>query len=172
MKLYDVKLADTFKVAGIEFIKITNDGDKVIAVAKDVLFNSIYGENGNYAESKVKEKLEKELLPKLEKEIGEENILSFETDLTALDGTKPYENVNSKVGLVTLDFYRQNREVFEKYNPNQWWWLSTPDSVKYNNVILCVAPSGMVFSVNCYGNYGGVRPILRFVSSISVSCED
>lgn len=171
MKLYDVKIGETFKVAGVEFIKFTNEGDKVFAVAKDSLYNSRFGNDGNFAESDIKQRLETELLPKLEAEIGADNIFEFETDCTALDGTKPFSNTLSKVSLVSLDFYRQHREIFGKHNANCWWWLVTPDSDKYKDIVLCVAPSGVIdYYLNCY-DYNGVRPILLFSASIFVSCD-
>lgn len=169
MKLQEVKVGGIFTIAGVDFIKFT-DGDEVVAVAKDTIFDSRFGSNGNFAESDIEERLEAELLPKLEAEIGAVNIVEFETDMLAWDGTKPYANVRSKVGLVTLDFYRQNRELFKKYNPRQWWWLATVDSEEYANIILCVSPRGNFDYVSYFINFG-VRPVLRFLSSISVSCE-
>ena len=170
MKLNEIKIGETFKIGGIEFIKFT-DGDEVIAVSKDILFNSSFGNNSNFATSKIKTRLENEILSKIEAEIGAENIIQFETDMTALDGTKLYNNFNSKISLVTLDFYRQHREIFEKYKSSDWWWLSTAFSTPTHNDkswILCVSPNG--FIINYYFNFNlGVRPVLRFVSSIFVS---
>lgn len=167
MKLNEIKIGETFKIGGIEFIKFT-DGDEVIAVSKDILFNSSFGNNSNFATSKIKTRLEKEILSKIEAEIGADNIIQFETDMTALDGTNPYDNFNSKISLVTLDFYRQHREIFEKYKANDWWWLATPDSERFKDIFLCVSPFGIIGNFSYYGN-GGVRPVLRFVSSIFVS---
>ena len=170
MKLNEVKIGETFKIAGTEFIKFT-DGEEVIAVAKNILFNSSFGNNANLAESKIKTRLESEFLPKIEAEIGAENILEFETDMTALDGTNPFANFRSKVSLVTLDFYRQHREIFKAHKLDCWWWLATPDSETYKNIVLCVSPRGLIDNY-CYYDYYGVRPFLRFVSSICVSCEE
>lgn len=170
MKLHEVKVGEIFTVAGVEFIKFT-DGAEVVAVAKDTLFNSRFGDNGDFAASDIKQRLEAGLLPKIEAEVGAENVLAFETDMTALDGTKPFENVRSKISLATLDFYRQNRALFAKYNPREWWWLATVDSEEYKNVILCVSRRGDINCINYDIDYGGVRPVLRFVSSIYVSCE-
>ncbi len=170
MKPKMVKIGETFKIADIEFIKFT-DGDEVVAVAKDAIFDSSFEINGNLSESNIKKRLETELLPKLEAAIGAENILEFETDMTALDGTKPFPNFRSKISLVTMDFYRQNRDMFGKYNLDKWWWLATPDSEEFKNVVLCVSPLGGI-GFDGYFIDIGVRPILRFASSIFVSCEE
>lgn len=169
MYLHEINIGDTFKVSDVEFIKFTNDGDKVIVVAKDSLYNSRFGDDSNFGKSDIKARLEKELLPKLEAEIGEENIFEFETDLLAFDGTRPFPNIESKISLVTLDFYRQNREIFDKNMLDDYWWLSTPDSETYNHIVFCVSPSGYVsYCSSDYYDYG-VRPFLIFSSSISVS---
>ena len=171
MKLCDIKIGEPFKIAGVEFIKFTQDGEKVFAVAKNSLFSSVFGNDENFADSKIKKSLEKDLLPKLEAEIGAENIFEFETDLTALDGTHPFADVSSKVSLVTLDFYRKHRGIFGKYNLDDWWWLVTPDSERFKNIFLCVSPAGDIRHYNYYDFNGGVRPILLFSSSILVSCD-
>ena len=169
MYLHEVNIGDTFKVANVEFIKFTNDGDKVIAVAKNSLYDSRFGDDANFGESYIKARLENELLPKLEAEIGTENIFEFETDLLAFDGTRPFSNVKSKVSLVTLDFYRHNREIFDKHMLDDYWWLSTPDSETYKHIVLCVSPSGYFNCNYGYYSYVGVRPFLIFSSFISVS---
>ena len=120
------------------------------------------------------ESLNDEFLPKVAAIVGEENICEFKTDLTTLDGLKPYAPLLSKISLPTLDFYRKNVEIFDKYNPDSWWWLATPESAKPHSRpswTVCVSPVGSISGDYCY-NDGGVRPILNFVSSISVSCEE
>ena len=101
--------------------------------------------------------------------VGEENLCLIKTDLTCLDGLKPYGELESLVSLPTLDFYRANVEVFDKYPVDRWWWLATPESARPHdapNWVLCVAPSGCV-SNDYYGiGSSGVRPFLSFNSSI------
>ena len=175
-KLAEVKIADTFKVADIEWIKFAEKDGNVIAVAEDILLRSEFGSNNNYADKKciVRKKLETDVLPKIENEIGAENLIEFETDLISLDGDKQYGKYKSKIGLPTFDFYRENVEIFDKHKIDRWWWLSTPYSTNKhldNYWTSCVSPSGDVGS-NDYYNYNGVRPFLIFVSSISVTCEE
>ena len=173
--LSEIKEGKTFKIGDMEFIKFFDENGETVAVLKDLLFFSRFGNNNDLRNSDILKRLNEEFLPKLSEEIGEENICTIKTDLTTLDGLKPYANMESKVSLPTLDFYRSNVEIFDKYKVNDWWWLATPESSQPHsepNWILCVAPSGYVSgSSNCNNNYG-VRPFLRFVSSISVSCED
>ena len=171
--LAEIANGELFEVAGIEFIKFADENEQTVAVAKKVLFDSRFGENNNFAESIIKSRLEKEILPKLEKAIGSDNIIEHEVDLLSLDGDDKLGKVNCKISIPTFDFYRANIKIFDKHNPNQWWWLATPDttSAHYNdNWIRCVAPRGFIINNDYYGN-SGVRPFLIFSSSIFVSCK-
>lgn len=175
-KLENVEIGKTIEVGGIEFIKFPGGADgHAIAVAKDSAFRSTFGKTNNLAESDILKKLNNDFLPGIIAAVGEENVCEFETDLTTLDGLKIYGTMKSKVSLPTLDFYRANVEIFDKYNPDTRWWLATPFSAEphYKDCwwVECVAPSGDI-GYNFYDFYGGVRPILIFVSDISVSCKE
>lgn len=173
--LSEIKKGKTFKIGEVEFIKFTDENGETVAVAKNLIFFSRFGNNNDLRNSDILKRLNEEFLPKLAETIGEENICTIKTDLTTLDGLKPYETMESKVSLPTFDFYRANVAIFDKYKVDNWWWLATPESAQPHsapNWNLCVAPSGCVISGGNY-DYGiGVRPFLRFVSSISVSCEE
>ena len=173
IELIKVTAGKTFKIGDMEFIKFSDENGITTAVSKDVLFHSRFGDDNNLANSDVLKKLEEEIVPKIADEIGMENICDITTDLTTLDGLKPYEPLTSKVSLPTLDFYRENVEIFDKYKVNNWWWLATPESAQpHSNPYwtVCVSPSGFIFN-HCYYNFG-VRPFWNFVSSIFVSCEE
>lgn len=160
---------ETFTVAGMEFIKFPGKDGKTPVVMKDIAFRSWFGNNNDLRSSRIMERLEEEFLPKLLAAFGEENVQIFKTDLTTLDGLKPYGEMESRVSLVTLDFYRVNAEIFSKYKPESWWWLATPDSAQPNdapNWMLCVSPSGYIYNVNCSNGDNGVRPFCILNSSI------
>lgn len=168
--LAEIKIGETFKVADIEFIKFADENGHTVAVAKESVFDSRFGDNNNFAKSNVKRRLETEILPKIEGAVGAENIVEHEVDLLSLDGDDKWGKVKCKISIPTFDFYRHNVKVFDKYKINEWWWLATPDTTEkhYNNYwALCVSPRGGVFS-HGYCRGGGVRPFIIFVSSISV----
>ena len=174
-KFSGVKDGEVFKAGGIEFIKFPDRDGVTPAVAKDILFTSAFGEDNNFANSTILEQLQKEVLPQVLEDVGEENVLLFHTDLTTLDGLKPYGELESRISLPTFDFYRENVEIFDRYNPGTWWWLATADSAKphYDPVwITCVSPRGGINLDGYYGGRNGVRPFLNFVSSIFGSCEE
>lgn len=173
--LSEIKKGKTFKIGDMEFIKFFDENGETVAVLKDLLFFSRFGNNNDLRNSDILKRLNEEFLPKLAETIGEENICTIKTDLTTFDGLKPYGTMESKVSLPTLDFYRANVAIFDEYKVDDWWWLATAESAQPHSApdwILCVAPSGCVYLVSSYSDSYGVRPFLRFVSSISVSCED
>ena len=180
MELFNVKIGKTFKIkdenknVDIEFIKFAQDDNRVIAVAKNALFTSTFGKNNEFEKSNPLKKLQKDILPKIESVIGAENVLEFETDLLSYDGLDTQGKIKSKISLVTLDFYRANVRLFDEYKLDKYWWLATPWSTPehYNDYwTLCVSPRGYIGG-DYYDHFYGVRPILHFVSSISVSCEE
>ncbi len=171
-----VEIGKVFDVGGVEFIKFPGGADgQTVAVAKEIAFRSVFGNNNKFTESDVLKKLNKDFLPGIVETVGEDNVCEFETDLTTLDGLKTYGTMKSKVSLPTLDFYRENVEIFDKYNPDTWWWLATPFSAEphYKDCwrVECVSPSGDIYDNCCYYVIG-VLPLLIFVSDISVSCEE
>lgn len=143
-------------------------------VTRDILFTSRFGDNSDFRQSDILKKLESEFLPKIIEAIGEENLCTIKTDLTSLDGLKPYGSMESLVSLTTLDFYRANVEIFNKYKVRNWWWLATPESAQPHDDpywVLCVSPSGCIYFDLCSCD-GGVRPFLILKSSIFGSSED
>lgn len=164
-----VRDGETFTVAGIEFIKFPSVGEATPVMARKILFNSRFGDNNDLRSSTVLKKMEEGILPKVIAEIGEENVLTFKTDLTTVDGLTPYGVMESKVSLPTSDFYRANVQIFDQYKVADWFWLATPESAPPHsnaNWNLCVAPSGRIGIVSCNDRDGGVRPFFNFNSSI------
>ena len=171
-----VKDGDVFSVGGLDFIKFPDVGGKTPAVLKGIVFRNRFGRNGNFAESAVLKRLQEEVLPGIIEAVGEENVCSFVTDLTTLDGLKTYGSIESKISLPTIDFYRANPEIFDQHKLGAWWWLANADSAAPRNSdwpwVCCVAPSGGV-SRDCYSlDDDVVRPFCIFESSIFGSCEE
>ena len=170
-----IPAGEVFKIGDFEFIKFTDENGITTAVSKDYLYNSRFGNNNDFSKSIILKNLTADILPKIEAIVGAENVVEFETDLLSLDGSHKHGAVRSKISIPTFDFYRQNRAIFEKHKVGGWWWLATSDSTsEYNNDnwCVCVAPSGNIDNDVSYNFNYGVRPFLRFVSSISVSCDE
>lgn len=173
-KIIGINVGDVFTVAGMEFIRFPEVNGKVPAVMKGCAFRSEFGDSTDLRESKVLKQLEEKVLPKIIEAVGEENVCAFQTDLTTWDGLKTHGVLESRISIPTMDFYRANVEIFDKYKVDSWWWLATADSAKphYDSpFVLCVSPSGH-FSNFIYWYSSGVRPVLFFESSIFGSSEE
>ena len=164
--LADVKVGETYFIGDMEFIKFPDLNGGSVAIMKNSIGDKAFDDEGNnFAESSLLKYLEGEVLPKIEAKIGSENIIEFETDLLTADGLKIYGTMRSKISLPTFDYYRTNRDIFEKYKLGDWWWLAT---AKGDSYVFCVSPLGSINDNSCSSN-GGVRPFLIFDPSISVS---
>lgn len=166
---------EVFTLGGMEFIKFPSVNGETPVVMKNIAFRSRFGNNNDLRSSEVLRRMQEELLPKVIAAVGEENLCVIRTDLTTEDGLKPYGVMESLVSLVTLDFYRANVEIFDKYNPGTWWWMATPESAQPHcdpDWILCVSPSGYFICSDYNFNEYGVRPFYIFKSSIFESSEE
>ena len=170
----NAQIGETFKIGKYEFIRFKETQGGVAVVCKDCLYRSRFGEDNNLATSNILKLLVKEILPEIEDAVGSENILHFETDLLSLDGSEKHGKLTSKISLPTFDFYRHNVKILDRYKPDDWWWLATPESTtEHSNDgwILCVSPSGYIDYDN-YRDVIGVRPFLILSSFIFKSCEE
>ncbi len=169
-----VKDGGTFTVAGMEFIKFPEVDGKTPVVMKDIAFYSRFGDNNDLRSSDVLQDMEEKILPKIIEAVGEDNVLTFQTDLTTLDGLKPYGVMESRISLPTFDFYRANVEIFARYKVKRTVFLATPESAPPHdapNWVVCVSPSGCIY-YSYYDIVRGVRPLLIFNSSIFESSEN
>ena len=108
-----VKDGETFKIGDTEFIKFPDTDGMTPVVMKDIAFTSRFGNSNDLRKSDVLKKLEEEFLPKVVAAIGRENLCTIKTDLTTLDGLKPYGVMESIVSLPTFDFYREHVDIFD-----------------------------------------------------------
>lgn len=164
--LAEVAVGDTFRIGKYEFIKFADEDGQTTAVMRDSVFKSKFDDKtNNFAESALYKRLVKEVLPEIEKIVGAENIVEFETDLFTADGLDTYGKMKSRIGLPTFDFYRNNRAVFDKHPVDDWWWTVTANGADF---FLCVSPLGHLDYDYYYDSFS-VRPFLIFDSNIFVS---
>ena len=169
----NVKDGETFQIGPFEFIKFPSTGDKTPVVMKSFAFSATFGRNNDLRSSPILSKMEQTVLPKIVEFVCEDNVCEFETDLTAMDGLKPYGTMTSRISLPTFDFYRTNVEIFDKYKLDDWWWLATPDAAQphYDPIwVSCVSPRGIIYSSHDH-DVSGVRPFLILKSAIFGSSE-
>lgn len=167
-----LEIGDTFEIAGINW-KILDITDKGYMCLADKLEDSMEFDerSSDWAGSQLREYLNTEFFEKISDEIGEENIITFNRDLTSLDGQTEYGECKDKVSLLTIDEYRKYRKLIP--NTNYYWWLISPWSTPcndWNRSVTVVAPAGGVGNGDCLSS-GGVRPFCIFSSLIFESEE-
>jgi hypothetical protein len=168
---FNTEVGEVFEIANMEFIRFPATEHGVPILLKTLLPCMEFGDSNNFGESGILRELVSEILPKIEAAVGAENVLEFETDLTAIDGLKDYGSIKSKISLPTLDFYRKNIEMFDKYKSEYGFWLVTPWSTPtrgYRN-LMCRATSDNIIdhSRSYYERY--VRPMLYLNPSVFAS---
>lgn len=152
---------EIFKIGKYEFIKFVDEDGNIIGVLANKFCSMMFGGTNDFSESYILSRLNEKFLPEIEKAIGAENLLEFETDLISLCGITKYGTIKSKVSIPTFDFYRNNRYIFDKYNIiTRNWWLATPDR---DGEACCVTPEGYITSSFCREDYGtsAVRPMIK-----------
>lgn len=182
VQLKDLKLGETFMIGEHEFIVLeqvfeVNGGDSDVTgvVSKNFMLENVAFDSDarNYRASVLKDKIEDEILPIIEKEVGAENIVGNLCDLRSVCGENECGMFMSKVRPMTFDEVRKYHEFIPNKDLDDWWWTCTPwGSDKNGNVrtIATVSPSGLINIYDCDGDYG-VRPFCIFSSSIFESEE-
>lgn len=167
-----LEIGDTFEIAGINW-KMLDITDKGYMCLADKLEDSMEFDerSSDWAGSQLREYLNTEFFEKISDEIGEENIITFNRDLTSLDGQTEYGECEDMVSLLTIDEYRKYRKLIP--NTNYYWWLISPWSTScndWNRSVAVVAPAGNFSRDGCHYYYG-VRPVCIFSSLIFESEE-
>ena len=171
-QLANIEPYKTFKIGETEFIVLEQSYEKTFCLTKDFINENIQFDDNtnNLANASILNILD-EFENKITSQIGYDNLLDFNTDLTSDDGLKDYGCIRRKMSLLTVEQYRQHNLGIEQYPVNDWWWLATPLSTPYRNNNLYVRCVGTGGFLNCYscGSGGGVRAVCLFNSNIFVS---
>lgn len=133
-------------------LKQMPDQGQTMVIADDFMAENVKFDEDttNYAQSSLKEKIENEILPIVEKDFG---------------------TCKCKVRPVTFDEAREHNDLLVKEGLPDWYWTCTPWSTEkrgWKYGISVVSPSGDIGNDSC-GIDSGVRPVLYLKSNIFVS---
>lgn len=180
VQLKDLNLGETFMIGEHEFIVLEQiwgiggrDFDATSVVSKDFMLENVAFDSDarNYRASVLKDKIEDEILPIIEKEVGAENIVGNLCDLRSVCGENEFGMFMSKVRPMTFDEVRKYHEFIRNKYLNDSWWTCTPwGSDKNGNarVIATVSQDGDITYDGC-DSINGVRPFCILKSDIYVS---
>ena len=171
VRLADIPAGGTFKVDGMEFVVLEQNGETTAVITKNVLETMAFGSANNFDGSDADDYC-KEFAEDVFEKIGTENVVEHTVDLTSDDGLKDYGTVNRMVSFLTADQYRKYVDVLDQHKPDKYWWLATPYSTeRHGNSawVRCVSPCGRIGIGLYYYDNIGVRPFCILKSSIFVS---
>lgn len=164
---------ETFKIGERDFIVLehTDNGTKVISKGlfkESVVFDE---DTRDYNKSSIKNIIETEIQPWIEKKVGEENLVAHKVHLTSVDMQDEFEPWQGCVRLLTFDEAREYNDFLVNGDLDDWWWTMTPWSTEkrgWKYSLAVVSPSGDIGDYGCsLGN--GVRPVCILKSNIFVS---
>lgn len=138
--------------------------DGTLCMVLDEDFKSAFGETNNFAESKLRKKLNAEYLDEWVKYGAvKEDFVLMEVDLTANDGLKDYGTCKCFLAPRTCDQHRKYRYLIP--NPKWGWeWTATEHSTKNSGCSCYACPvtatGGLDYGNNVSSAYG-VRPLFK-----------
>lgn len=183
MKLGELQRGDKFTAGGIEWLVLghaNNIGGKPAAtyvISSGIVECRAFDEenSNNLAKSSLLAYLNGEFLEELEKYIDNRYIGCQRINLTSDDGLDDYGHIETKIGLLTADQYREHRDILLALGGKRWWWLATPYSTErvcYPSLVRVVRSDGVLDIDNAYDGDIGVRPALYLESDMEIEPEN
>lgn len=117
-----IKDGEHFMYHGIEFIRLGLEQGGVLCMTAKPYAEEAFDPNGcnNWAKSRARKKLNTEFLSLMD----ENDLLPFESDLTADNGDTAYGKCVDKIGILSCDLYRKYRKIVPLFD--EWMWTCTP----------------------------------------------
>lgn len=150
-----IKDGEHFMYHGIEFIRLGLEQGGVLCMTAKPIAEEAFDPNGcnNWAKSRARKKLNTEFLSLMD----ENDLLPFESDLTADNGDTAYGKCVDKIGILSCDLYRKYRKIVPLFDEWMWtctpWHCGTPYS-GYADAVRRVYSDGTMDSIYAYHAYG------------------
>lgn len=156
-----IKDGDHFTYKGIEFIRLGKEQGGILCITAKIWKTLPFDKDGcnNFKKASVCKALNNEFRPLLD----DNDLLTYQMDLTADNGDKAYGSLCVHAGLLSADLYRKYRDYIPSYN--DWVWLCTPWYCSgYAYVVRGVDTGG---TLNGYGagDANGVVPACIFIEN-------
>ena len=173
VELSTLNAGDTFKIGEHDFIVLEQTNGQTMVISKGLMAeNKVFDSNcRDYNKSSLKKFIESNIQPIIEKEIGADNIIEHEVDLTSVDMQNEFGKCECKVRPITFDEARKYNDLLVNKNLPDWFLTCTPWSTKdrgWKYSVAVVSPSGVIDHYLC-NDGSGVRPFCILKSNIFVS---
>lgn len=158
-----IKDGEQFTYKGIEFIRLGKEQGGILCITAKIWKTLPFDKDGcnNFKKASICKALNTEFHSLLD----DDDLRTYEMDLTADNGDKSYGRLCVRVGLLSADLYRKYRDYIPKYD--EWIWFSTPWYCY--GIANCIANYVRYVSLDgvlgYYGAYGaiGVVPACIFI---------
>lgn len=150
-----IKDGEHFMYHGIEFIRLGLEQGGVLCMTAKPIAEEAFDPNGcnNWAKSRARKKLNTEFLSLMD----ENDLLPFESDLTADNGDTAYGKCVDKIGILSCDLYRKYRKIVPLFGEWMWtctpWHCGTPNS-GYTLSVRLVTSDGTMNGINALTAHG------------------
>lgn len=118
----EIKDGDHFTYNGIEFIRLGKEQGGILCITAKIWKTLPFDKDGcnNFKKASICKVLNNEFRPLLD----DNDLLTYQMDLTADNGDKAYGSFCVHAGLLSADLYRKYRNYIPSYN--DWIWFCTP----------------------------------------------
>lgn len=157
-----IKDGEHFIYCGIEFIRLGLEQGGVLCITANVVAETAFDKDScnDWRKSSAREMLNSEFAARL----NPDDLLLYESDLTADNGDTAYGKCNDVVGLLSCEVYRKYRKFIPLFDEWMWtctpWCCNTSDSGAANHVRL-VSLDGILNSDYAHDVYG-LAPVCIF----------
>ena len=141
-----IKDGEHFMYHGIEFIRLGLEQGGVLCMTAKPIAEEAFDTNGcnNWAKSRARKNLNTKFLYLMD----ENDLLPFESDLTADNGDTAYGKCVDKIGILSCDLYRKYRKIVPLFDEWMWtctpWHCGTPSYPRNAYAVRRVAPNGIM----------------------------
>ena len=173
VELKALQPGEVFKIGEHDFIVLEQFEESTAVISKGFMAEDVVFDHNtrDYNKSSIKRLIEEKIQPVIELEVGADNLVEHEVDLTSVDMQNEFGTCVCKIRLITFDEARKYNDLIADENLPDWWWTCTPWSTekrgwRWSKAVVC--PSGLI-DCNFFVSGGGVRPFCILKSNIFVS---
>lgn len=173
VQLSTLNPGETFKIGEHNFIVLEQKQEQTMVISKSFMAEDkkFDDDTRDYNKSSLKKLIESDIQPIIENEVGADNLVEHEVELTSVDMQNEFGACRCKVRPITFDEARKYNDFLADEDLGDWWWTCTPWSTKergWNYSMTVVSSSGDIRRDSC-DDGRGVRPFCILKSNIFVS---
>lgn len=180
----NLQIKESISLAGITWSKFAEDDSKNAYMLADKAIDCwSLGAKDDWKESPVREILNTKLYKQITEELGEDTLVTIQTDLIGYNGSREYGKCEDKVSIPTLDLYRYNKDNIKTFENGRFWTCTArspmPDKncndtiyINENNKMMYVSANDEIYMHNS-SEIMSIRPfIILGADTICERCEE